>query len=279
MALSSSHHPQTDGQTEILNATIEQMLRAYINGNRSSWSEWLSVLSFAYNSSVHSSTSYTPNYLLLGFNPRLSTSKLVQEIDPAARPFLPSQKSEDFIANLELVRNSARDALVLAQEKQAKAYNKNRRPVESIEVGDQVLVNPHTLKLVEVEGTGKKLVQRTIGPFEVLEKVNPTVFRLRLPDNYPMHPVFNVAHLKKYIPSPERFGERAVMPPTRDLIGSREYEVEAILGHKLTKRKTGNRRMYLVRWVGYGPAEDSWISEYDLRNAPELKREYLASIS
>lgn len=94
-----------------------------------------------------------------------------------------------------------------------------------------------------------------------------------------MHPVFNVAHLKKYYPSPEKFGDRATMPPTRDLVGSREYEVEAILGHKLTKRKVGNRRMYLVRWVGYGPSEDSWISEYDLRNAPELKREYLASIS
>ncbi|KAI4294664.1 hypothetical protein K525DRAFT_165578, partial [Schizophyllum commune Loenen D] len=66
-------------------------------------------------------------------------------------------------------------------------------------------------------------------------------YRLRLPDNYPMHP---------------------------------EYEVEAILGHKLTKRKKGNNRMYLVRWRGYDATEDSWVSEYDLRNAPELKQEY-----
>lgn len=152
MALSSSHHPQTDGQTEILNATIEQMLRAYINGNRSSWSEWLSVLAFSYKPSVHSSTTYSPNYLLFGFHPRLSTNPIAREFesDPASRPFFASQKSEDFVASLEEVRKAARDALILAQERQAKAYNKNRRPAsELINVGDQVLVNPHTLKLEE----------------------------------------------------------------------------------------------------------------------------------
>ncbi|KAI4294115.1 hypothetical protein K525DRAFT_155555, partial [Schizophyllum commune Loenen D] len=57
------------------------------------------------------------------------------------------------------------------------------------------------------------------------------VYRLRLPDNYPMHP---------------------------------EYEVEAILGHKLLKRKDGNNRRFRVRWVGYEPSEDSWVSEYEL---------------
>jgi hypothetical protein len=276
MALSSSHHPQTDGQTEVLNATIEQMLRAYVAGRRDSWSSWISVLTFAYNSSVHSSSGYALNYLLMGYKPRLTSGVLLDEVDPASRPFLPSQRAETFIETLEELRKSARDALVLAQEKQARAYNKNRRPVDPIDVGDLVLVNPHTLKLVDVAGTGKKLVQRTIGPFEVLERINPVVYRLRLPDTYPMHPVFNIGHLKKYQPSPPHFGDRSALLPTRDFIASPEYEVEAILGHRIAPKKYGNRRMYLVRWAGYGPADDSWISEYDLRNAPELRRKYLA---
>jgi hypothetical protein len=73
------------------------------------------------------------------------------------------------------------------------------------------------------------------------------------------------------------FGDQVVLPPTRDLLNaSDEYEVEAILGHRVTKRKDGNRRMYLVRWRGFDPSEDSWISEYNLRNAPELRCEYLS---
>ena len=60
-----------------------------------------------------------------------------------------------------------------------------------------MLINPHTLELVDVTGTAKKLVQKTIGPFEVVEKINPMVYRLRLPDMYPMHPVVNITHLRK----------------------------------------------------------------------------------
>jgi hypothetical protein len=277
MALSSSHHPQTDGQTEVLNATIEQMLRAYVATDRTSWARWLSEVTHAYNSAVHSSTGYTPDFLLLGYQPRVSTVVFAPQTDPSQRPFLPSQKAEDYIAVMEFHRQAARDALALAQERQARAYNKHRRPVQELEPGDFVTINPHTMKLVDASGLGVKLVQRTIGPFEVMEKINPVVYRLRLPDNYPMHPVVNLEHLKKYNQSSAEFGERVVLPPTRDLLNaSEEYEVEAILGHQLSGRKDGNRRMYLIRWRGYDPSEDSWVSEFELRNAPELKREYLA---
>jgi hypothetical protein len=139
-----------------------------------------------------------------------------------------------------------------------------------------VLINPHTLKLVETEGTGRKLVQKALGPFEVVERINPQVYRLRLPSSYPMHPVFNAAHLRKYHASSPALGERIILPPTRDInAASPEYEVEAILGHKMTRRKSGNKRMFQIRWAGYGPEDDSWVSEDELRNAPTLKREYL----
>jgi hypothetical protein len=99
-------------------------------------------------------------------------------MDPAAQPFLPSQRGEEFINKIETHRQAVRNALVLAQERQAKAYNKKRHPISELKVGDWVLINPHMLKLVDVKGTGHKLVQKTIGPFKVLEKVNPLVYRL-----------------------------------------------------------------------------------------------------
>ncbi|KDQ27187.1 hypothetical protein PLEOSDRAFT_1017074, partial [Pleurotus ostreatus PC15] len=68
------------------------------------------------------------------------------------------------------------------------------------------------------------------------------------------------------------------LPPTRDLLpASEEWEVEAILGHKVSSRKSGRKRLYLVRWKGLDPTEDSWLSEHELRNAPALKRKYLRS--
>ena len=60
-------------------------------------------------------------------------------------------------AVLEVHRRRARDALAKAQAAQAVAYTKGRRE-EEFEEGDKVLVNPHLLELVDVEGTGRKLV-------------------------------------------------------------------------------------------------------------------------
>ena len=93
MALSSAHHPQTDGQTEILNAMIEQMFHAYISSDKESWSKWLSVLAYSYNSSVHSSTKYFPSFLLMGYNPRISMGELCRKwIPPDAPSSLVSQQ-------------------------------------------------------------------------------------------------------------------------------------------------------------------------------------------
>jgi hypothetical protein len=149
--------------------------------------------------------------------------------------------------------------------------------VDDIEVGDMVLVNPHTLKLVDIKGTGRKLIQCTIGPFEVLEKINDQVYRLRLPSNYTMHPVFNLAHLKKYKPSPAKFGDRTELPRAISE-AQEEYEVESILGMRIETKRKKDSRVFLIRWKGYRPEDDSWIPEANIRNAPQLKKEFLAKL-
>lgn len=93
-------------------------------------------------------------------------------------PSLLSQKGEDFIEALESHQKAVQDVVVLVQERQAPAYNKSRCPVKSIKEGDYVLVNPYWLELVSVQGMGHKLVQHTIGPFKVMEKINPVVYCL-----------------------------------------------------------------------------------------------------
>ena len=56
LAMSSAAHPQTDGQTEVLNQHLEVMLHAYVNSSRNDWDQFLDVLMFAYNNSMHTTT-------------------------------------------------------------------------------------------------------------------------------------------------------------------------------------------------------------------------------
>ena len=66
---STTCHPQTDGQTEVVNRTLGQLLRAIIPKNLKSWDEILPHVEFAYNRTVHSSTYYSPFEIVYGFNP------------------------------------------------------------------------------------------------------------------------------------------------------------------------------------------------------------------
>ncbi|KLO04366.1 hypothetical protein SCHPADRAFT_800047, partial [Schizopora paradoxa] len=90
------------------------------------------------------------------------------------------------------LRRQAKDALTLAQTFQREHYNRGRLDVE-FEEDDLVVLNPHRLDLLrKLKGKGKKLLLRYDGPFEILQKISPLAYRLRMPASYGMNPVINI---------------------------------------------------------------------------------------
>jgi hypothetical protein len=187
-----------------------------------------------------------------------------------------SKQSSDYLEKIQIHREDARKAIARAQEEQARYYNRGRREPLEFEVGSKVLINPHSLEWVESKGEGAKLVQRWIGPFEVLQKINPRTYHIRLDDRYPGYPIFNLDHLKPYKESPPEIGKRSIMEDTRtNKLATEEYEVEKIVGDRYDKRR--KQPTWLVRWKGFGPQYDTWQTRRDLRNAPEMLKEYARS--
>lgn len=273
MSLSSAHHPQHDGQTEILNRHLVTMIRAYVSDDLTDWAAWLHILEFAYNNTIHSSTGASPNFLTYGFQPKTPLDFLLPKETQESKGFTyslqPSARS--FLETLAMHWDSARRSIAKAQDEQGLQFNKGRRPVPDFKQGDRVLVNPHSLDWVDSKGVGAKLKQRWIGPFEVQQKINPKVFRLRMSDKYPGLPVFNIEHLRKYEESSTEMGDRTLMPESRRTrVEAPEYEVESIVGH----RRMGKNLQYLVRWLGYGPQYDTWEPARGMRNASTLVRKY-----
>ena len=78
---STKCHPQTDGQTEVVNRTLSSLLRAVIEKNIKSWEECLPYVEFAYNRVVHSTTQHSLFKVVYGFNPLTSFQKLHCLID------------------------------------------------------------------------------------------------------------------------------------------------------------------------------------------------------
>jgi hypothetical protein len=68
--MSSSYHPQTDGQTKRVNQCMETYLRCFVHACATKWLHWLSLAEFWYNTSFHSAIQRSPFEVLYGFLPR-----------------------------------------------------------------------------------------------------------------------------------------------------------------------------------------------------------------
>ena len=115
--MSTAFHPQTDGQTEILNRILENYLRAYTSLEQMNWAKLLPSAEYAYNNSRSSSTKTTPFMALYGYHPELRfdvEDNVTSEEAPAAR---------DRIIRLQELRDRLKEELLKSQERQAKYYN------------------------------------------------------------------------------------------------------------------------------------------------------------
>jgi hypothetical protein len=234
----------------------------------------LKLLEFSYNSNVHASIGTSPFLLLYGFEPKAPLDYLLPKDWSNTGTLGMRKEASAYLEDLRVHRENARIAIARAQDDQAKYFNRGRKEIPEFRVGSKVLINPHSLEWLESKGEGAKLVQRWIGPFEVLQKLNPKTYRLRLDHRYPGFPVFNYDHLKPYKePIEDAESSRLRLPDTRDNTpATEEYEVEKVVGKRYDKSRRQN--MWLVRWKNYGPQHDSWQTKKDLRNAPEMVRAF-----
>jgi hypothetical protein len=70
LLFSTTYHPQTDGQTEVVNRTLSTMLQPILKKNLKLWEECLPHIEFAYTRSLHSTTKMCPFQIVYGFIPR-----------------------------------------------------------------------------------------------------------------------------------------------------------------------------------------------------------------
>ena len=95
-----------------------------------------------------------------------------------------------------------RDNLKKARDRQ-KSYAENRRRDLQFEIGDRVFLKISPWKGVFRFGRRGKLSPRYIGPYEILSKVGPVAYKLKLPPELSrIHDTFHVSMLRKYIPDP-----------------------------------------------------------------------------
>ena len=135
LLFSTTYHPQTDGQTEVVNRTLSILLRAIIQKNLKNWEDCLPFIELACNRSVHSTTIFSPLEIVYGFNPLTPLTLLPLPVNEITS--LDGQKKAEMVKKLH---ESVWQHIEKKNEQYATKANKGRRQV-LFEPGDLVWVH------------------------------------------------------------------------------------------------------------------------------------------
>lgn len=267
--LSSSRHPETDGQTEIANAFMEQYLRMFINLAQSDWDDWLPLAEFAANNAVSASTQMSPFFATRGYHPRMSfgpprsmssdASKGIKQGDAAANAFV--QKMEDILALLQT-------NLVNARAEQEEDANKTRDFAPAYQKGDEVFLSTRDLT---TDRPMKKLDVKFMGPFPIKKVLNSHAYQLELP--WEWQSINNAFHTNLLLPAETSGVQGQTNPPPPaigiDINGEKLWAIDAILD----SRRTRSGFEYEIKWRD---GSTSWQPLVDVVTAHASIREFVS---
>jgi hypothetical protein len=132
LLFSTTCHPQTDGQIEVINHTLSTILWAILKTNLKLWEECLWHIEFAYNRSVHSTTKVSPFQVVYGFNPRAPIDLL--PLPPSKTTCIDASQWSEFILKMH---ETTKLNIKKMNEKYRIAASKGHKEVK-LEPGDLV---------------------------------------------------------------------------------------------------------------------------------------------
>jgi len=242
LRLSTAFHPQTDGQSEVVNKVIAMYLRCVTGDRPRAWVVWLPWAEYCYNTSFHTALRATPFEVVYGRPP------------PALLPYKPgtarTETADALLRSRDEVLAEVRQRLVQAQQISKKYYDATHREME-FKTGDWVWLRllHRTTKSLDPHAKGK-LGPRYAGPFQVLERIGSVAYRLQLPEGARIHDVFHVGLLKAHKGDPPAMP--TPLPPIQD---------GRLLPVPVTALKAQLRRdiwYILIQWQGMTREEATW---------------------
>jgi hypothetical protein len=154
-----------DGQTERMNAVMEQYLRAHVNYLQDDWAEWLPLAEFAANNQASETTGSSPFFANKGFDPRCQF-----DLSPAATNDINDQRALMTSKALAEIHNYLRAEINSANLRHQDNANNRRLSAPNYQSGDLIWLDGRNWK---TRRPSKKLDNKRHGPFKIIEKISP----------------------------------------------------------------------------------------------------------
>lgn len=244
---SSAYHPQTDGQTEIVNQCLELYLGSMTFQEPREWMGWLTLVEWWYNTSYHTLLKISSFQASYGYPPS-QVGELSIPCDVSEEARVTMEQKEKMLEQLKVNFHKAQEGM--------KRFANKSRSERQLQVGDMVYLkmHPYMQKAFGLRGS-LKLRSKYYGPFWVLGKIGAVAYRLQLPDHAAIHPVFHVRQLKKHL------GSHAVPMRGLPLVGEDskiKTKPVVVLDRRVVPRRNEPVAQWLIQWLNLGPEDATW---------------------
>ncbi|GJT27329.1 putative reverse transcriptase domain-containing protein [Tanacetum coccineum] len=234
--MSTTYHPQTDGQSKRTSQTLEDMLQACVIDFGKGWERHLPLVEFSYNKSYHLSIKAAPFEALYGQKCR-------------------SPVYWAKVRDVQLIRQR----LQAARDWQMSYANVRRKSLE-FQLRDLVMLKVSPWKGVVQFGKRGKLNPLYIRPFKILKRVGPVAYKLKLYEELNnVHSTFHVSNLKKCL------SDESLVIPMKELrlndkLNFVEEPIE-IMDREVKQLKQSHIPIVKVRWNSKRGPEFTWECE------------------
>ena len=281
----TAYHPMSNGLCERFNQTLIRGLKTTCNSYQNNWDRMVDPFLFAYRTSVHPVTKFSPFQLMTGETARVPYDVMLLDSEDASAGNYKSEFKEQ-VDRLHMMRAVAREQMLRAQERNARQYNKKiakKKDALSMQAGDMVwLWNPAV-----PTGTKRKLKELWHGPFKITKKISDVNFKIETPAGSRMHDVVHKNRLAPYVDRakwPKRPAEDQEMGKTPHLTESEYQEIrdednrevelqeQCIVKERVIRNANGTfSREYLVKTqYNDGREEQEWIGEERIKDGTML---------
>ncbi|PKI67468.1 hypothetical protein CRG98_012052 [Punica granatum] len=184
LQFSSLHHPQIDGQIEVVSRSLGSLLRALIKGHIRQWDLQLPQAEFANNRSQSKTTGKSPFQIVYGSNPNSSLDLVLIPINNSF-----SSDAEERVKQIQEFHKEVRKKILQQNEKYKEQADKSRR---SVSFKEEDLVWIHLRKERFHLGCFGKLND---GPFQISKRIGENAYKVELSKDYGVSDTFNVSNL------------------------------------------------------------------------------------
>jgi hypothetical protein len=263
LKLSSAYHPKTDAASERSNKTMNQCIHYNVHRNHKGWVCTLPRIRFDIMNSVNASTGFLNFQIHLGRSPCLIPPLIPDSLSPATTWTDETEHAWKLTIDLQTDINEAKDNLLHAKVFQSFYANQHRSLELLFKISDEVMLSTlHCWQ--EFKKKGKKRAAKFFPHYDGLYRIidahtASSNYTLELPNSPNTYPTYHTSELKPFLSNDASLFPSRKLPQPQPILtpdGLDEYLAEEIID----SRKCSKGHQYLIRWSGYCPEHDQWLS-------------------